>query len=82
MFACGLPVLSYRYGCIDELIHQGQNGLLFETSDELCDILEYLLSVEGLQLLSNMREYLKANPMPTWEDEWQRNAKPVLESIT
>ncbi|KAK4523135.1 hypothetical protein GAYE_PCTG36G1026 [Galdieria yellowstonensis] len=82
MFACGLPVLSYRYGCIDELIHQGQNGLLFETSDELCDILEYLLSVEGLQLLSNMREYLKANPMPTWEDEWQHNAKPVLESIT
>ncbi|GJD08845.1 UDP-glycosyltransferase TURAN [Galdieria sulphuraria] len=46
MFACGLPVLSYRYGCIDELIHQGKNGLLFENADELCDILFNLLSVE------------------------------------
>ncbi|GJQ08649.1 hypothetical protein GpartN1_g440.t1 [Galdieria partita] len=82
MFACGLPVLSYRYGCIDELIHQGKSGLLFESADELCDILFNLLNDEGMQILSNMREYLKANPLPVWEDEWLRTAKPVLESIT
>lgn len=35
MMGCGLPVLAYKYSCIDELIADEANGFLFEDADHL-----------------------------------------------
>lgn len=35
MFGCGVPVLAKGFGCIDELVKHGQNGLVFNTGEEL-----------------------------------------------
>ena len=44
MFGVGIPVLARRYECLrDELVQEGVNGLTFDTSEELCDVLTSLL---------------------------------------
>jgi beta-1,4-mannosyltransferase len=35
MFGCGVPVLAKGFGCIDELVKHGENGLVFDTGDQL-----------------------------------------------
>lgn len=35
MFGCEIPVLAVKYDCIGELVGEGENGLLFDTSQEL-----------------------------------------------
>ncbi len=35
MFGCGLPVLAVRYQCIDELVEENKNGLLFDDESSL-----------------------------------------------
>ena len=35
MFGCQLPVLAVRYACIDELVEDGRNGLLFDDATGL-----------------------------------------------
>jgi beta-1,4-mannosyltransferase len=37
MFGCGVPVLAKGFGCIDELVKHGENGLVFNTGEELGD---------------------------------------------
>eukprot|EP00871_Galdieria_phlegrea_P003822 jgi/Galph1/4440/GphlegSOOS_G3100.1 len=82
MFACGVPVISYRYGCIDELVQHGKNGLLFNDADELYQHLCMLMTREGSEKLLKMRQYLRTHPLPSWDEEWQRIAKPMIESLT
>ncbi|MFH4979613.1 hypothetical protein AB6A40_006322 [Gnathostoma spinigerum] len=42
MFGSGLPVLAKKFTCIGELVIDGQNGRLFDTSHELCDLIKSL----------------------------------------
>ncbi|KAA6426965.1 MAG: glycosyltransferase domain-containing protein [Trebouxia sp. A1-2] len=37
MFGCGLPVCAASYDCIDELVKEGQTGLLFDSYQQLAD---------------------------------------------
>lgn len=35
MFGCGVPVLAKGFKCLDELVKDGRNGLVFDTGEEL-----------------------------------------------
>jgi beta-1,4-mannosyltransferase len=44
MFGCGLPVCAASYDCIQELVSDGDNGLLFTGPKQLAAQLAELLA--------------------------------------
>lgn len=40
MFGCGLPVCAVSFDCLHELVHHGENGMVFNTSSELASEFE------------------------------------------
>mmetsp|Transcript_37330 Transcript_37330/g.88727 ORF Transcript_37330/g.88727 Transcript_37330/m.88727 type:complete len:247 (+) Transcript_37330:915-1655(+) len=79
MFGCGLPVCSADYACIQELVRPGVNGLLFGTSEELTEHLMALL--EGFpnsRALGELKSNLATPGRLTWEQNWEKEAMPVM----
>ena len=79
--ACGLPIACSIYnGCYPELIHEGENGVLFDTLDRtsLLNALAYFhlvdLKIFGEKSMKIEREY---NPQNT-----ARNIFKAIQSIT
>lgn len=44
MFGCGLPVCALGFACLDELVKDGMNGLVFHNAEQLAGQFESLLS--------------------------------------
>lgn len=44
MFGCGLPVCALDFACLDELVKDGVNGLVFRDAEQLASELESLLT--------------------------------------
>jgi beta-1,4-mannosyltransferase len=74
-------VCALDYGpCLSELVTDGVNGVLFQTSAELAEHLRVLL--DGLPAQSPSLERLRRGALrerdTTWEDGWTSEAWPVL----
>ncbi|ODV86633.1 glycosyltransferase family 33 protein [[Candida] arabinofermentans NRRL YB-2248] len=72
LFGCGIPALSLNFGCIDELVKHGVNGLVMKdnkNADEMCDKI-YNLFYEDPNLLLKLKEGAKIESESRWEDEW------------
>ncbi|KAK8777957.1 hypothetical protein V5799_020704 [Amblyomma americanum] len=73
MFGCGLPVCAIDYPCLRELVKPGQTGLVFETSNELCQQICELL--QGFPKSSQQLESLRSNVdkwrSVRWHDNWR-----------
>lgn len=44
MFGCGLPVCALNFACLNELVKDGQNGLIFTSALELSQQMETVLT--------------------------------------
>ncbi|PVD39192.1 hypothetical protein C0Q70_01820 [Pomacea canaliculata] len=81
MFGCGLPVCAVRFNCIEELVKDDENGLLFDNSNQLADHLQDLLRgfPEKLDKLERYRGNLKAFQEHRWEEQWQVKVLPLFQ---
>uniref|UniRef100_A0A0W0F9V1 Chitobiosyldiphosphodolichol beta-mannosyltransferase n=1 Tax=Moniliophthora roreri TaxID=221103 RepID=A0A0W0F9V1_MONRR len=92
MFGCGLPVCALKFDCLDELVKDGKNGLVFNDAIELAKQLENLfLSFPNSPRLTSLTESLrKATRRPdrsqssddlqwcSWDENWTATLKPMV----
>ena len=76
-FGGELPVCARRFGCIDELVDHGSNGLIFDTSEELSDQIFQLLTDE--HLFQSLKQNISG--MRRWRENWNENAENIFESL-
>ena len=76
-FGGGMPVCARRFGCVNELVQHGMNGLVFETSEELSDQIFQLLTDDFLfcKLKSGVQG------MSRWRQNWDEHAAPVIRQV-
>ncbi|PAV86801.1 hypothetical protein WR25_04580 [Diploscapter pachys] len=80
MFGAGIPVLAKRFACIEELVQEDVNGLLFDTSTELTHILKELAI--GFPVSCSQLDRLQKNVDPAtsnfgdWEQNWNAVVRP------
>jgi beta-1,4-mannosyltransferase len=82
MLGCGLPVVAYRFNCIEELVKARKTGLLFRSGEELCEQLHMLLfqpsgSALRKQMSAHIVETFSSLAM-RWQAGWEREALPLL----
>lgn len=76
LFGAGVPVLALRYGCIEELVPEGDRGHLFSSADELSTLLVRMLEgfPNSTATLGRLREGVRSWRGRTWEDAWRQEA--------
>ncbi|OQR87949.1 hypothetical protein ACHHYP_07781 [Achlya hypogyna] len=80
MFGCQVPVCAVGFNCLDELVKHDENGLVFASSDELCDqLVELLTNYPKNKTLQRFRANL--GHVEHWPENWVRHAAPVFEKL-
>ncbi|CAG9533237.1 unnamed protein product [Cercopithifilaria johnstoni] len=82
MLGCGLPVIAKRFGCIGELISDGHNGRLFDTSHELSHIIKSLTCGFPLHCsqLNALISNVHSDPLISWNKNWDACMWPLVRS--
>ncbi|THH32621.1 hypothetical protein EUX98_g1587 [Antrodiella citrinella] len=88
MFGCGLPVCALNFACLDELVKDGVNGLVFNNAEQLSVQLESLLtSFPESKPLSALRANFITDTMTqeavqwqwgTWQKNWNTVMRPLI----
>lgn len=87
LFGCQVPVCAVNFACLSELVQDGVNGRVFETSSQLAkqlwDLLQPLTSCpfSSCHSYGALEEYSSAlREQKRWDDNWTENAWPVIVS--
>lgn len=73
MFGAGCPAFALNFPAIGELVKDGKNGKIFNSADELADLI-----IDHLEKPSRISEY-RDNLLKeriSWEDHWSAVASP------
>jgi len=93
MFGCGLPVCALDFSCLNELVKDGKNGLIFASALELSQQIETLLTSFPFPHapLHNLRASLIESSTSShvvgmegdwewnsWNDNWNKVVRPLV----
>lgn len=83
LFGSGVPVCALDYGaCLRELVRDGENGRLFDSSETLADLIFTLFTDHPVaESLDRLRQGALAASEVRWRDGWRRDAWPVLRRL-
>lgn len=85
MLGSGLPVLSFRFQCIEELLRPGETGFLFSRGNELADrLFGMLFTGDGAEVVKGMSEFITETfkrPGMRWQGTWEQGVLPVLQRL-
>lgn len=77
LIACKIPIIVGKGGCMTEVVENGKNGFIFQSKDQLFDILSQIF-IEKTVDLNLMKESSK-NKNSDWDVEWKNFFDPLLE---
>lgn len=78
MFGSGLPVCAVSFPALHELVKHGENGLVFDSAEDLARLLTSLLTTpRGLQQLAGLRQGTRG--LGGWDQQWTSVVPPLLE---
>ncbi|GFH57897.1 hypothetical protein CTEN210_14373, partial [Chaetoceros tenuissimus] len=82
MFGCEVPVCAVNFDCLDELVKDGYNGMIFSTPTELSNQLFGLLKAprDHRQKLSGDLAKFRASlqGMTRWRQNWKDQALDLI----
>lgn len=82
MLGCKIPVLTKCFSTVNELILHGINGYLFDTSQELCQLLLKLgHNFPNSKELNELKNSTKLEHLADWNSNWNNTAWPILDKI-
>ena len=73
MFGSGLPVLALNFVAISELIHDNQNGRIFNNSDELASLLLDTIQTDPSLIAKYKKHVIEYRC--SWTEHWNQVAK-------
>lgn len=80
MIGSGLPLISVKYFCIEELVQNNVNGILFEDAKELADVLEKIFIKNEIDI-NELRRGAEKSGASKWEEVWNTSAKKVVTTV-
>lgn len=81
MFGCGLPVCAIEYPCLNELVRDGENGMVFQTADDLADqLLSWFIGFphHNESRRQIFKKELQVFQASRWHDLWIEVALPYF----
>ncbi|TTJ38835.1 Chitobiosyldiphosphodolichol beta-mannosyltransferase [Bagarius yarrelli] len=80
MFGCCLPVCAIHFQCLDELVRHEENGLIFNSADELAQQLKLLFLdfPNDHGKLGVFRRNLRESAEQRWDENWDQNILPLF----
>eukprot|EP01137_Pigoraptor_chileana_P012162 Opistho-2@64206 len=76
MFGCGLPVCAINFQCLDELVKDDVNGLIFNSSDELSKQIQELFKdfPTRMTTIEKLKGGVRSFQTVRWDDAWDATA--------
>ena len=79
LVACGIPIIVGKGGCMTEVVENGKNGFIFNSKEQLCEILSSIFVEKKIKLRS-LKESMKSHSS-NWDIEWKKFFDPLLEDF-
>ncbi|CAK9441281.1 uncharacterized protein LODBEIA_P51500 [Lodderomyces beijingensis] len=75
-FGCGVPVVSLNFPAINELVKEGKNGMIAQTStsEEICKLITDILANDAL--LARLKEGALQESRSRWKENWIQTLQP------
>jgi beta-1,4-mannosyltransferase len=83
MFGCGLPVCAFNFKCLNELVKNGENSFIFDSSEDLSkQILNWFENFPNNQWQQQTEQKFKTELQAfqnlRWKENWKAVAAPVF----
>mmetsp|Transcript_4486 Transcript_4486/g.6941 ORF Transcript_4486/g.6941 Transcript_4486/m.6941 type:complete len:316 (+) Transcript_4486:501-1448(+) len=80
MFGCGVPVCALDFACLNELVDDGKNGLIFKDAEELGRQFQALLAgfPSDCSKLQSLEKEVASFQEVRWIETWDQIAWPVF----